>query len=187
MSDLTTRDYHIRDMQLTGRTLVLACVPFDTPNWVMEPDRGEFREVFRRGAFAGPVADPRRTKLRVNHDQSPIAFYGHGLELREDARYLMGEFRVTPGPDGDKLLELVHGEEFGGVSIGFTGGFNQATTDADGPLVEHTRIKRMPEVSLVDEPAYTEAKVLAVREKAHNDAARAELRAWVASIRPLVV
>jgi hypothetical protein len=60
------RDYQLADLEVRGRTLVLACVPFDTPTWVADSD-GEYREVFRRGAFEHLTRDPGRTQLRYQH------------------------------------------------------------------------------------------------------------------------
>jgi phage head maturation protease len=40
------------------------------------------------------------------------------------------------------------------------------------------RVKRLPEVSLVDQPAYAEASVLAVREDMARERAWQEFRAW---------
>jgi phage head maturation protease len=59
-----------------------------------------------------------------------------------------------------------------GVSVGFDPGVDEVRVDADGEITRRVRVKRLPEVSLVDQPAYQEASVLAVR------AERARLRAW---------
>jgi phage head maturation protease len=70
-----------------------------------------------------------------------------------------------------------------GVSVGFVPGPSNSTADEDGPLVERLRYKRLPEVSLVDAPAYTGAEVLAVARARRVEAERAELLAFLADER----
>jgi len=147
-----------------GRTVVLACVPFDVPALVDDGD-GPYREVFRRGAFAQVVKAPNRVELRYAH-QGGGAPYGFGLDLVEDPGYLLGSFRVAPSERGDQLLALVNDDQLAGVSIGYVAGHSQVGRDADGPITERLRVKRLPEVSLTPAPAYQgSAQVLAVREE----------------------
>jgi HK97 family phage prohead protease len=179
------RDYQLADLEVRGRTLVLACVPFDTPTWVADSD-GEYREVFRRGAFEHLTRDPGRTQLRYQHSTDLLDRLGQGVELREDPTYLVGSFRVTAGDRGDHLLDLVASDELRGVSIGFEAGQSQRDDTPDGPLVQRLRVKRLPEVSLVDQPAYPEARVLAVRAERELEQAREAARAFVAQMRAFV-
>lgn len=175
---MLSRSFELRDAEIKGRTLELACVPFDREAWVSDHE-GEYREVFRHGAFAGVINDPRRTQLRYAHSEDLKDRLGIGLELREDAAYLHGAFRVTQGERGDHLLDLVRSGDLAGVSVGFMAGASRRT----GDLVERLRVKQLVEVSLVDAPAYQEAEVLAVRQARELDAERARLRAWADAIR----
>jgi HK97 family phage prohead protease len=108
------------------------------------------------------------------------------VELREDPTYLVGSFKVTKGDRGDHLLDLVASDELRGVSIGFEAGQSQRDDTPDGPLVQRLRVKRLPEVSLVDQPAYPEARVLAVRAERELEQAREAARAFVAQMRAFV-
>jgi HK97 family phage prohead protease len=175
------RELVLRDAQVSGRTLVLACVPFDTPTWVS--DGGDpYREEFAPGAFAH--VDPSRTQLRYRHSPDLLDRLGSGVGLEEDGGWLVGRFRVAPGARGDHLIDLVGAGELRGVSIGFDPGVDQTRPDPDGDVVRRVRVKRMPEVSLVDQPAYKDAEVLAVRA---GEAARRRLweehQAWMRDMR----
>lgn len=158
------RSFQVSDAQVggDGRTVVLACVPFDAPAQV-DDGEGLYREVFRRGAFRHVVAAPNRVELRYSH-QREGAPYGFGVDLVEDPRYLLGTFRVAPSAQGDQILALVTDDQLQGVSIGYTPGQSRDSVDAAGPLTERLRVKRLAEVSLTPAGAYEEAGVLAVRE-----------------------
>ena len=159
------RDFHLRDAEVggDGRTVVLACVPFDVPALVDDGD-GPYREVFRQGAFRHVVNAPNRVELRYAHQRAG-APYGFGVDLIEDPKYLLGSFRVAPSEQGDQVLALVTDGQLGGVSIGYVAGQSRDGLDRDGALVERLRVKRLAEVSLTPAPAYGEgSRVLAVRE-----------------------
>jgi len=167
------RDFQLRDAEVggDGRTLVLACVPFDQPAWVDDGD-GPYRESFRRGAFKHVTRSPNRVELRYRHRQGGVPF-GFGVDLVEDPKYLLGSFRVARGDQGDQLLALVADGQLGGVSIGFTPGTDLGEGDADGPVTVRVRVKQLGEVSVLPVGAATwqDAKVLAVREAAAPAAA----------------
>jgi HK97 family phage prohead protease len=163
------RELVLRGAEVKGRTLLLACVPFDTPTWVS--DGGDpYREEFAPGAFRH--VDPTRTQLRYRHSGDLLDRLGAGRSLTEDGGWLIGEFQVAKGQRGDRLIDLVDSGDLRGVSVGFDPGVDQTRADADGDIVRRVRVKRLPEVSLVDQPAYAEAAVVAVREE------QARLRAW---------
>lgn len=167
---MLVRDFQVRDLaQVDGRTLELACVPFDTPTWV-DDGEGPYREAFKRGAFTHVVKAPHVVELRYAHRQDG-APYGFGKSLTEDADYLRGVFRVAESDDGDRLLGLVRDGQLTGVSIGYVPGSDVTETDADGPFTSRVRVKRLGEVSLTPAPAYVEAQVLAVREAAERELA----------------
>lgn len=183
MSELIIRSYELHDMAVKGRTLTLAVVPFDRPAWV-DDGQGPYRERFRSGAFKH--IDPTRVQLRYQHSQDMMDRIGVGQALREDGGYLIGEARVFRGDRGDHLLNLVDDGALQGISAGFVAGESRTVQDADGPLVERVRVKSLPEISLVDEPAYAGAQVLAVRS-AKRAAEREALARWLADMRRFAV
>ena len=170
MSDLQTRTFDLHDVDVTGdgRTLTLAVVPYMAPAEVAEGGRS-YREQFQRGAFANVVKAPNRVELRYWHDQQGLP-YGFGASMREDQRYLVGDFRVAKGVPGDQLLALVE-EGLKGVSVGFYG--DPSGDRWEGPhLVTRTRVKRLKEVSMTPAPAYEGAEVVAVRSAEAEEAVR---------------
>lgn len=94
-----------------------------------------------------------KVKLFDHHDRA--VGKAIALEEREDGAY--ASFYVSKTARGNELLELASD----GV-LSFSPGFVPGTQTRDGV---HTRIKSMPEVSLVSMPAYSGAQVLAVREQ----------------------
>ena len=158
---MLTREFALRDAEVggDGRTLVLACVPFDVPAWVDDGD-GPYREGFRRGAFRSVCRAPNRVELRYAHRAGPLP-YGFGMDLIEDPTHLVGSFRVAPGEQGDQVLALVRDGQLNGVSIGFQPGDDQPDADR---VTWRTKVKRLLEVSLTPAPSYAETGVLAVRE-----------------------
>lgn len=173
------RDYQLRDAVIggDGRTVVLACVPFDREAIVDDGD-GPYREVFRRGAFTHLTGAARHTELRYAHRSSPADLLGFGIDLVEDPHYLLGSFRVSPSDAGDQILAHVRDGQLAGVSIGYVAGAhpgdNRERLEREGRLVERLRVKRLPEVSLTPAPAYAGAEVMAVREQQQDDSDRLE-------------
>lgn len=158
--DVLTRDYDLHDVDVSGdgRTLTLACVPFDRPATV-DDGAGPYREQWKRGAFAHIVRAANRVELRYWHRNESLP-YGFGQSLREDASYLVGDFRVAKGAQGDQLLALVD-DGLKGVSIGFIE--DPAGSVRTRDLVTRTRVKRLVEVSMTPAPSHAGAELLAVR------------------------
>lgn len=179
MTSLLLRDFQLRDAEVggDGRTLVLACVPFDAPTWV-DDGSGPYREGFRRGAFRHATRAANRTELRYAHRQTGMPF-GFGVDLIEDPSHLIGSFRVAPSEQGDQVLALVRDGQLAGVSIGFVPGTDEAGGDDDGPVTWRTLVRRLAEVSLTPAAAYQGAQVLAVREEPLSRDTRAAARAWL--------
>lgn len=177
--------YEVADLQVKdGRTLILAVVPINTPAWV-EDETGRYRERFAPGAFKH--CDPTRVQLRYMHSTDMRDRMGAGVTMHEDGKYLIGTARVFPGDRGDHLLTLVNERELRGVSVGFYPGIDRPAHDQDGPLLERVRVKRMPEWSLVDEPAYRGSEVLAVREAQDSQLRREQALAWVRESRRILL
>lgn len=169
---LLVRSFELDSVEVAadGRTVELACMPFDRPA-VVNDGQGRYREVFRRGAFRHVVAAPNRTALRWDHDTGVP--YGTGETLSEGPTHLVGTFRVTRSEASDRLLSLARSGDLG-VSVGYVPGRSRDGIDDDGPLVERILVKRLAEVSLTPTPMYADTGVLAVRSGLDDDV-RAEV------------
>lgn len=139
-----------------GRTICGIVVPYDVEQRITP----SLTEVFRQGAFSRVIPAAHRVKLLVSHDSRALPI-GRATLLREEARGLWGEFRVSKGSRSDDILELVKDGALSEFSIGF-----QAIKDnrrKDG-VVERIAA-HLAEVSLVTFGAYGHAaQIAAVRE-----------------------
>lgn len=133
------------------------CVPYGQTSMKAGYPRGER---FIPGAFA-ELAQVAASKVRLtdSHDESGRRPVGVGTEFRETDEGLFGSFRFYNTPEGRGGRENVLESTYGGLSIGFLPLAERK--GADGAR-EITRA-RLFHVSLVDEPAYEDARVLAVR------------------------
>jgi len=162
---LLERSFNLRDAEIggDGRTLILACVPFDVATLV-DDGEGPYEESFKRGAFAAATRAPNRVELRYNHIATG-APYGYGQQLLEDPSHLVGVFRVAPSEQGDQVLALVRDDQLKGVSIGFIPGHSDESRVNGRRRVDRVQVKKLAEVSLTPAPAYVGAAVLAMRSE----------------------
>jgi HK97 family phage prohead protease len=140
-----------------GRTVVGIVAPFDQVARVSDGGPA-YDEMFARGAFARSIAERGdRVKLLSQHQvhANPL---GRAVLLREDAAGLYGEFVVSRTQAGDEALELIRDGALDAFSIGFRP-INQRR---DRGITVRTEVA-IREASLVTIGAYSEARVLAVR------------------------
>jgi HK97 family phage prohead protease len=158
MSENLTRAF-ATDLEVTsGRTVVGIVVPFGQVAEVSDDGRRSYRETFVRGAFARTIAERgQRVRLFTNHDTTRLPL-GRAMLLREDAAGLYGEFRVSETQAGDEALALLRDGALDSFSVGFRKIAQRMVRD----VVERTEVG-IREASLVSFPAYSEARVLAVR------------------------
>lgn len=163
MADTLYRHAPLEDFEIRSEAREIAgvVVPFDTPT-----DVGNYTEVFRRGAFTRTIAERGdRVKLLFGHDTArPL---GRAVHLAEEARGLVGTFKVARTVAGDEALELVRSGALDSFSIGFV----PITHRWVGDVLERTEVKAM-EASLVAMPAYEGALVESVRHAAAYDPTR---------------
>jgi HK97 family phage prohead protease len=143
-------------------TLEGICVPYGVTTTKAGHANGER---FLPGAFADLDA---RNKIRLTDSHLEGEFrrpVGVGIEFRDTPTGLLGRFRFYATPEGRGARENVIEETYGGLSVGFLPVQEQTGSDGAREIVR----ARLFHVSLVDEPAYDDAKVLAVRSAASED------------------
>lgn len=132
------------------------CVPYG----VVTRKAGATPERFKFGAF-GEGLGALVGKLRLldhNHSETrrPVAV---ATALEERTGGLWGRFRFYNTPEGRAAFENVAEDTYGGLSVGFI--------PVAAPILDdgtrEVRQARLHHVSLVDEPAYDTAEILAVR------------------------
>lgn len=143
--------------------------------WGKVTHRAPTPECFERGAFADLVASRAKVKLTdYNHsrDRVPVG-YSAAVEDRADGLWM--RFRLNRTPEGQSALDNTLDDVYQGFSVGFIA---RADEMRDG--VRHVTSARLDHVSLVTEPAYTDARILAVRSADVAD----ELARWRALAAP---
>lgn len=130
------------------------CVPYGRVTTRVGP----VPEMFERGAFGDLAASGAKVKLTdYNHSRQrvPVAY---SERFEERAAGLWGRFRVNNTPEGRSAVENAQEGVYAGLSVGFIARKHEMR---DG--VRHVLSARLDHVSLVEDPAYLEAEILAVR------------------------
>lgn len=164
-----TSEVHVRstaevaDVRFADRIIELLVMPYNREAVVPESFSNPrlIREVCMPGAFAGLQTRANRIKLFREHDRtSPL---GKGVTFHPNAAEgLIGEFRIPKTPAGDDALELAS-EGVLDASAGF-----QIKKPSDASWHERRTLRRLHtvwlhHVALTADPAYEDARVLAVR------------------------
>ena len=120
-------------------------------------DIGYMKETFAPGAFDGAI---KRVKLTFNHGRS-LANTASGLKVWNDNDYLYFDGEVIDTSVGmDALKELQTGL-IEGASFALTIERKEVQEDDDGDrVVVYTKVRNLEDVSLVNDPAYTDTEVL---------------------------
>jgi len=141
-----------------GNTLDGLCVPYSRTTLKAGVPKGER---FLPGAFADLTETRGAAKIRLtdSHDESGRRPIGVATEFRETDAGLWGRFRFYNTPEGRGGRENVLEDTYGGLSVGFLPIAERRGEDGAREILR----ARLFHVSLVDEPAYEDARVLAVR------------------------
>jgi len=115
-------------------------------------------ERFVPGAFTRTLRGrATRIPLLVNHERGRV--FGYSTRMDDSDTELVGTFQVNEGRDGDKLLADLRDGYYGGLSVGMlVANVGRATTGE-----REVRQAHLVETSIVGVPAYSESKVLAMR------------------------
>lgn len=163
MTELLRRAGSFADLEIRsdGRTVVGLAVPFNAATEIGSP-MGTYVETFRAGAFARTIAERGdRVKFLALHNDQQMPL-GRATVLREEARGLVAELRVSKTAAGDEALALINDGALDALSIGFTPVRDQWTSDRSS--VDRLEV-RLHEISIVNAGAYAGARVLAVRSE----------------------
>jgi phage head maturation protease len=162
---------------LTKREVDVRIVPWDIPINTVQG-----LEMFARGAFEG--TDPKKVLLMGMEHGASLGLGQDGqprlvrhpigraisLEDRNDGHH--GTFRVAPTPAGDEFLTLASEGIVDGVSMEIDNNPTIEVRSHNGRRLNYVRKAKLNGVSPTYQPAYAEARVLAVRSQ--EEAAMAE-------------
>lgn len=162
MSEILTRsDGVLADIDFKQRLIDVIAVPWDQVAEVFW--RGElWNEVFERGAFDG--VESRAGRVRVNREHRKGDTVGKIVEFDPAHKEgLFARIKVARGPKGDEMLYLAE-EDMVSASIGY-----RTNKGSDVLLDKELKTRRvrnafLDHLGMVEDPAFKESRVLAVRE-----------------------
>jgi len=154
MSETTVVPMELR--RSGDHTLDGICVPYGVTTLKAGYPHGER---FLSGAFADVATSRVKIRLTDVHDDTGRRPLGVATEFRDTDEGLFGSFRFYNTPEGRGGWENTIEETYGGLSVGFMPVQEQRGEDGAREIVK----ARLFHVSLVDEPAYEDARILAVR------------------------
>lgn len=155
----------LRSAQLDGvdfaqRIITVIAAPYEQEALV--PYRGEtWTEIFTRGAFDSVMDKPNRVRVNRDHDKTrPVGKVVQFLRARGDG--LVAEVRIAKTPLGDETLALAD-EDCLSASVG------AAAVPGDIAFDRSNKVRRvnrayLDHVAFVQDPAYSGARVLSVRD-----------------------
>ena len=154
MNEIEYRTASTLEVRHEQRTIELIAVPYGETTEVLR--RGKWvTESFDADAFAGVAGDI--TVNRAHDLERPL---GRVTALHpKDVRGLRAEMRISRTADGNDMLELA-ADGLMSASVGFIPLAERWSTDRSAVTVTKARLAH---IALTGDPAYTGARVLAVR------------------------
>lgn len=145
------------------RIIEVRAVPYEVEALVEHRGR-VVRETIARHAFAGAVTSNRKRLVHRDHDSSGVdhgPVVGIVRRLHDRADGLHAELKIGTGPLGDETLDWAE-DGILDASIGFApvAGHEQWSSDRKSRRITSGYLDH---IAMVPDPAYTDAKVLAVR------------------------
>lgn len=157
------------DLELTmereGRVTGLV-VPYHAPTPIMELRDGQvitYEEQFAPGSMERAARAPNRVMLQFTHSEELDHQIGYGVAFRDSEQGCVGEFQLYRS-NQDKVAEMLQ-TSHRGLSVTFASLRPQGGLERDGELVTR-EVVHCRAVAAVNDPAYADAGVLAVRQQA---------------------
>src|SRR5262245_58257912 len=150
----------VGEVDTRARLIEVVAVPYEQEAVVAY--RGElWKELFERGAFDGIETRPEH--IMVNREHTRGDTVGKVIQWwPERAEGLVGQVRVARTARGDDTLALAE-DGMVRASVGYGVRLRDQILDRE-KMTRTIRRAFIDHLSLVENPAYTEAKVLSVRE-----------------------
>lgn len=152
-------------MEREGRVTGLV-VPYHAPTPIMELRDGQviqYEEQFAPGSMERAARAPNRVMLQFTHSEELDHQIGYGVAFRDSEQGCVGEFQLYRS-NQDKVAEMLQ-TSHRGLSVTFASLRPQGGLERDGELVTR-EVVHCRAVAAVNDPAYADAGVLAVRQQA---------------------
>ncbi len=141
-------------------------VPYNRPTPIMELRDGgvvQYQEQFAPGSMERAAKAPNRVMLQFTHSEQLDHQIGYGVSFRDSAEGCVGEFQLYRS-GMDKVQEMLQ-TSHRGLSVTFASLRPTGGLERDGELVTR-EVVHCRAVAAVNDPAYADAGVLAVRQQA---------------------
>jgi HK97 family phage prohead protease len=156
--DLWTRKAELVDVSFPARTIELVVMPYETETLVAYAGR-MVTETIARGAFDG--IERRANRVRVNRDHNLERTVGRAVALHPSRdEGLVAEVRIAQTDLGEETLQLA-----ADGCLDASAGFRPMDDGLEWQGRNAYRITRgwLGHIAMTPEPAYEDARVLAVR------------------------
>jgi phage head maturation protease len=174
--ELEYRASRIAEVSFPKRLIELVVMPYETEA-VVEYHGRLIQEICSKGAYDGVERRTSQIKVNLDHDRRQVV--GRTVALHPSrVEGLVAEIRVTRAPEGEPIL-IKADEGLLDASAGFGLMLENGRVKA-GAEVWETRDRRrlnhlyLDHIALTPDPAYTDARVLAVRTQPGGDAGTVE-------------
>jgi phage head maturation protease len=160
IGEVEIRSAEVSQVNFPQRIITVIAAPYEQPAEIFY--RGEmWKEVFERGSFNG--IETRQRRIPVNREHNPENLVGKVLDAWPDRPDgLVVDIRVSKTARGDETLALADDDAIS-ASVGY--GLKRPGDQLLDRLTHTRRIRRafLDHLSLVGDPAYDGAKILAMR------------------------
>lgn len=154
------------DVQAARGVVEGLVVPYGREAEIVEP-RGDgyvsYREQFAPGSMDGAAKAPNRVMLQFTHSERLDHQIGYGTAFRDSADGCVGTFQLYR-EGRDRVVEMLQ-TSHRGLSLTFVSLRPFGGLEQDGELVTRELV-RCRAVAAVNDPAYADAGVVAVRQQA---------------------
>lgn len=158
-SEVILRDFPVEEWVVDGRTVDVRIVPYGVSALVRDGDGPVYREEWLPGVFGHQLNAANRVYANFEHEPGIRGIVGQGILLREERDGFHGSFRLHDTADGDKAKILIEHGGLDGVSLEAVPVRNKLTDT----VVQRVKAN-LRGIAFCRNPAFTDAKVLAVRE-----------------------
>lgn len=141
-------------------------VPYNRPTDIAEPRESgiiRYREQFAPGSMERAAKAPNRVALQFTHSDRLDHQIGYGVEFRDSSEGCVGVFQLYR-QDRDRVTEMLQ-TSHRGLSLTFVSLKPFGGLERDGELVTR-QVVACRAVAAVNDPAYADAGVVAVRQQA---------------------
>jgi phage head maturation protease len=157
------REIPVVEAEATAKGVTIRALPLDQVTRVSDDGKRWYQEVWRAGAFDGPMVQPGKTWLQRNHGEANGSnIVGVCRAISEDDGHVVTEFEfLDEAPMAALARRLLMEGTWQHASVSVI--MAKDGVKQSGDVVERTRVGQFRHLAIVDTPAYETAGVVSVR------------------------